>query len=143
MLSTASARWQQPQGGHLKYNVYAFFFEQLNRTCIGMCIQDEDATYVLEKTMSITPMCTMSIKTHLCTFFVHNLLLCPRAQLMKQLAKKIHRIIVNTKYIIVTITLYEHFVTTHQNDMKIIIHNLLLNKWYVSPFKTHSYNSFS
>jgi len=53
----ASVRWQRPQRGHLKCNVDASFSDPLNRTYIGICICDEEGTFVRAKTVSISPMC--------------------------------------------------------------------------------------
>ncbi|AES96841.1 hypothetical protein MTR_5g042170 [Medicago truncatula] len=44
--------WQRPQQVRLKYNVDASFSQAGNRTCIGMCVRDDDGAFVLAKTMS-------------------------------------------------------------------------------------------
>jgi ribonuclease HI len=57
----ASVRWQRPQRGRLKCNVDASFSDQLNRTGIGICVRDDEGTFVLAKTVSISPMCSVAV----------------------------------------------------------------------------------
>ena len=39
------ARWQCPQCGLLKCNIDVSFSTKLNKTCIGMCIREEDGAF--------------------------------------------------------------------------------------------------
>ncbi|KEH21136.1 hypothetical protein MTR_8g098925 [Medicago truncatula] len=43
----SSVRWQRPQQGRPK--------------CIGICIRDDEGTFVLAKTVSISPMCSVAV----------------------------------------------------------------------------------
>lgn len=52
-------RWQRQQRGRLKCNVDDLFSNKLNTTCIGIYIHDDECTFVLAKTLSLSlsPMC--------------------------------------------------------------------------------------
>ena len=49
--SSSNVRWQRPQRGRLKCNVDASFSETMNRTGIGICIRDDEGTFVLARTV--------------------------------------------------------------------------------------------
>jgi len=53
-------RWQPPAHGRVKCNVDASLSNQLNRTGIGICIHDEEGTFVLAKSIHISPMCSVT-----------------------------------------------------------------------------------
>jgi len=57
----ASVRWQWPQRGRLKCNVDASFSDPLNRTGIGIYVRDDEGTFVLAKTVSISPTCSVVV----------------------------------------------------------------------------------
>ena len=46
---------QRPPRGRLKCNIDASFSDSLNRTGIGICIRDDEGTFVLAKTVSLSP----------------------------------------------------------------------------------------
>lgn len=45
-MQNPQLRWQKPVAGTLKCNVDAAFFEQENEYGIGMCIRDENDTFM-------------------------------------------------------------------------------------------------
>ena len=61
MSDMASDRWQRPQRGRLKCNVDASFSNQLNRTGIGICIRDDEGTFVLAQTIPLSPVYSVAV----------------------------------------------------------------------------------
>ena len=51
--AAAMVRWKKPSVGSYKCNVDAAFSSSFNRTGIGICIQDEEGTFVLAKMVSL------------------------------------------------------------------------------------------
>ena len=64
----SSVKSQRPQQGCLKCNVNASFSDPLNRTGISICIRDDEGTFVLAKTVSISPMCSIAVEEALSLF---------------------------------------------------------------------------
>jgi hypothetical protein len=52
----SDVRWQRLQQGRLKCDIDASFLQAWNRTCIDMCVRDDDGTFVIAKTMSFSPL---------------------------------------------------------------------------------------
>jgi len=61
MSDMVLVRWQRPQRGRLKCNVDASFSDSLNITGIGICVHDDEGTFVLAKIVSISPMCSIVV----------------------------------------------------------------------------------
>jgi len=61
--------WQAPAHGRFKCNMDASFSHQLNRTEIGICIRDEKGTFVLVKSIPISPMCSIAAGEALALFY--------------------------------------------------------------------------
>jgi hypothetical protein len=57
----ASDRWRRPQRGRLKCNVDASFSNHLNRTGFGICIRDDEGTFVLAQTIPLSPMYSVAM----------------------------------------------------------------------------------
>jgi ribonuclease HI len=55
--STGQFRWQPPSLGRVKCNIDAAFSDQFNKTGIGICIRDEDGTFILAQSIPILPNC--------------------------------------------------------------------------------------
>ena len=53
--------WKRPSRGRLKCNVDASFSDSLNKTGIGICLRDDEGTFVLAKTVSISPRCPVPL----------------------------------------------------------------------------------
>jgi ribonuclease HI len=54
-------RWQPPTRGRVKCNVDAAFSDQFNKTGIGICLRDEDGTFILAQTIPISPKCPVAV----------------------------------------------------------------------------------
>jgi hypothetical protein len=52
VTAPAPAKGQRPSRGRLKCNIDASFSQSLNRTGIGMCVRDDEGTFVLAKAMN-------------------------------------------------------------------------------------------
>jgi ribonuclease HI len=50
--SVHNLHWQRPSQGRFKCNVDAGFSVASNRTCIGICVRDDEGAFVLAKTIS-------------------------------------------------------------------------------------------
>jgi hypothetical protein len=61
-------RWQLPQRGRVKCNINASFSEPLNKIVISICIRHEEDIFVLAKTTSVFPMCSVPVGESLCLF---------------------------------------------------------------------------
>jgi hypothetical protein len=53
--------WQRPSAGRLKCNIDASFSNSLNRTGIGVCIRDDEGSFVLAKTINFSPKCSVPL----------------------------------------------------------------------------------
>jgi ribonuclease HI len=53
--------WQRPSSGRLKCNIDASFSNSLNRTGIGVCIRDDEGSFVLAKTINFSPKCSVPL----------------------------------------------------------------------------------
>jgi len=51
-LLPGSSSWQKPQPGRVMCNIDASFSSSWNRTSIGVCLRDEDGTFILAQTVS-------------------------------------------------------------------------------------------
>jgi len=67
--SEAMVGWLTPVYGRFKCNMDASFSNQLNRTGIGICIRDETGTFVLAKSIHISPMCLDAAGEALALFY--------------------------------------------------------------------------
>lgn len=57
-LVTRQLQWQPPRRGRVKCNVDASFSHEFNRTEIGICLYDDEGTFVLAKSIHSSPMCS-------------------------------------------------------------------------------------
>src|SRR4030067_946497 len=53
--------WKRPSRGRLKCKIDASFSDSLNKTGIGICLRDDEGTFVLAKTVSISPRCPVPL----------------------------------------------------------------------------------
>jgi ribonuclease HI len=53
--------WQRPSSGRLKCNIDASFYNSLNRTGIGVCIRDDEGSFVMAKTINFCPKCSVPL----------------------------------------------------------------------------------
>ena len=51
-------RWQPPAHGRVKCNMDAAFSEQRNSTGIGLCVRDEECTFILAKVIPVSLICS-------------------------------------------------------------------------------------
>jgi hypothetical protein len=58
---TGQSRWQPPSRGRMKCNVDAAFSDQFNKTDIGICIRDEEGTFILAQSIPISPKCPVAM----------------------------------------------------------------------------------
>jgi len=54
-------QWQSPSHGRVKCNVDAAFSDQRNITGVGICIRDDEGTFVLAKVIPISSLCSISM----------------------------------------------------------------------------------
>ncbi|MCI32028.1 cytochrome P450, partial [Trifolium medium] len=54
-------RWEKPSRQRFKCNVDVSFSSSRNRVGLGMCIRDDDGSFVLAKTMWILPLCNVDV----------------------------------------------------------------------------------
>jgi len=54
-------QWQRPTLGRLKCNIDASFSQSMNHVGIGICVRDNDGAFVLVKTMSLSPLCSVPV----------------------------------------------------------------------------------
>lgn len=71
----------KPNKGRFKCNIVASFFEHLNKVGLGMCMRDENGTFVLAKQEYFSPICEVHIEEVLGLLFaldwVHELNIGP------------------------------------------------------------------
>lgn len=57
--SIGQNRWQPPSRGRVKCNIAVAFSDQFNKTGSGICIRDEEGTFILAKSIPIYPKCSV------------------------------------------------------------------------------------
>jgi hypothetical protein len=58
---SSNVKWEKPSAERFKCNIDAIFSEDSNMVAIGMCIRDENGTFVLAITECSSPICEVHV----------------------------------------------------------------------------------
>jgi ribonuclease HI len=61
--------WQPPTHGRVKCNTDAAFYEHRNSMGIGLCIRDDEGTFILAKVILVSPVCSVHMGEALALFY--------------------------------------------------------------------------